>query len=227
MHGEDAMRVDALIFDLDGTLANTLDDIADSMNVVLGRFGLPTHGRDAYRVFVGEGVAKLAERAVPPDRADLVKAVISAFRERYAEHMLDQAAPYPGVPDLLDALAGRGVPLAVLSNKPDALTAHIVRAIFPRTRFSAVRGQREGVPRKPDPTVAIALARELATDPRDCGFVGDTRTDMETAVAAGMVAIGVLWGFRDRAELVEHGAKVLLERPEQLVSLVGDGAARA
>jgi len=212
------MRVDAVIFDLDGTLADTLSDIASAMNRVLSDLGLPTHLPDAYRAFIGEGVNALAERALPPDRVTLVPEAVARFKERYGTHMLDETAPYPGIVEMLDALAARSVRLAVLSNKPDEATRRMVDALF-AARFAAVAGQREGVPRKPDPTAALDIARRLAVPCERVALAGDSGVDMRTAVAAGMRAVGVLWGLRDRDELVANGAEALAQHPMDLVSL--------
>jgi phosphoglycolate phosphatase len=197
------MKIGAALFDLDGTIADTLDDIAASTNMVLAARDLPTYDRDAYRHFVGEGV------------------VAAEFKVVYAAHLVDRTAPYPGVRDLLNQLAARGVAIAVLSNKPDWATQKVVGELFADVPFSAVVGFREHVPRKPDPTSALAMAESLGVPPGRCALIGDTATDMKTAVAAGMIPVGVLWGFRDREELVEAGAKHLIERPAQFLDLLG------
>jgi phosphoglycolate phosphatase len=207
--------ISAMIFDLDGTLADTLHDIGAAMNHALAASGLPAHPIEAYRRFVGEGVERLAERAMPPDRAADRPRVLAAYRARYAEHLLDTSAPYPGVPELLDALSARGVPMAILSNKPDPATQQIVAALFARWRFAAVSGDRAGRPRKPDPTAALELAAALGRAPADCALVGDTAIDLQTARAAGMRAIGVLWGLTGRAGLA--GADDLVARPDELL----------
>lgn len=214
------MEVDTVIFDLDGTLADTLADIADAMNHVLRERDLPTHGRDAYRYFVGEGVRRLVEHAVPPDATARVDELVLAFRDRYYAHLLDETRAYRGVPELLRELAHRGVTTAVLSNKPHEATVAIARALFPHHRFAVVRGHQADAPRKPDPATALAIAQDVGTRPDRCAFVGDTAIDMETAKEAGMIPIGVLWGFRDAEELRENGARELLARPADLLKLV-------
>jgi phosphoglycolate phosphatase len=214
------MRFDAIVFDLDGTLADTLDDIAASMNWALERNAMHPHPPDAYRELVGEGVGRLVERALPLERQDLHAAVLEDLRAHYTEHMLDRTVPYPGIPELLDELERRGLPMAVLSNKPELATRWMVDRLFSRWPFAAVAGQRPGVPHKPDPEAALEIAREIDVAPARILYLGDTRTDMETAVAAGMFGVGALWGFRDRAELVAHGAAAVVEHPREVLPLI-------
>lgn len=214
------MRFDAILFDLDGTLADTLDDIAASMNWALARNDVPPHPLDAYRTLVGEGVSRLVERALPTERQHLHAAVLEDLRAHYTDHMLDRTRPYPGIPELLDALAARGLPLAVLSNKPELATRWMVDRLFARWPFTAVTGERPGVPHKPDPAAAIGIARDLSVDPARVLYLGDTSTDMETAVGAGMFGVGALWGFRDRAELEAHGASAVVAHPLEVLPLV-------
>ncbi|HUP00902.1 MAG TPA: HAD family hydrolase [Gemmatimonadota bacterium] len=216
----------AVIFDLDGTLADTLDDITDAMNHALARHALPTHPREAYGELVGEGVRRLVERALPPDREDLAGEVLEELARYYVDHMLDRTAPYPEVPELLDRLSERGIPMAVLSNKPEPATRWMIDRLFGGWTFAAIVGGADGVPLKPDPAALLAIAHTLAIEPARCVFLGDTRTDMETAVAAGMFPAGALWGFRDRAELEAHGARALLERPLDLLDLFDGATAR-
>lgn len=216
------MEIRAILFDFDGTLADTLDDIAASMNHALAAAGLPTHPRHAYRELVGEGVERLVERALPPDRLETKSAVLSELRDHYTAHMTDRTAPYPGVPGLLDGIAERGLPAAVLSNKPQAATRHLVERLFGRWTFEAVVGPAPGVPHKPDPGGALQIARRVGIEPGRWLYLGDTRTDMETATAAGMVPVGALWGFRDRAELEAHGAREVVERPSDVLDLLPD-----
>lgn len=214
------MRLDAVVFDLDGTLADTLSDIAAAMNHALARNGLPERDPDEYRSLVGEGVVRLVERAVPADRPDLVERVLADLRVYYREHMLDRTRAYPGIPELLDGLGDRGLSMAVLSNKPQEATRWMVERMFGENRFAAVQGGRDDVPLKPDPSALLAIVRELGVEPERSAYVGDTRTDMETAVAAGVLPVGVAWGFRDRRELIEHGARTILARPVELLHLV-------
>jgi len=212
----------AAIFDLDGTLADTLADIAAAMNHALAALGLPTHDLTAYRRFVGEGVEQLAARALPADRQELRPALVERYIARYADVLLDASRPYDGIPELLDALAARGVALAVLSNKPDPATQRVVAGLFPAGRFATVVGRRPDLPRKPDPHAALAVATELGIAPADFVFVGDTAIDMRTAVAAGMLPIGAAWGFRPE-ELAANGARIVASRPAEVLRAF-DGA---
>jgi phosphoglycolate phosphatase len=211
------MPLRAALFDLDGTLLDSLHDIGAAMNHALAHHGLPVHPLPAYRRFVGEGVRVLVSRAVPAGREVLHEAVLDTYRARYAECMLDTTRPFPGIPELLSRLAEEGVKLAVLSNKPHASTRRLVETLLPQVRFEAVYGERAGVPRKPDPTAALGLAAELGVGPEDCAFIGDTAVDMDTARAAGMYGVGVTWGFRHEEELQAHGARALVHTVEELL----------
>ena len=209
--------IKAVLFDLDGTLTNTLEDIADAMNRALSLTGLPTWETEAYKLLVGNGARTLAQRAVR-DREDKVEEVLDLYQRWYETHNQEKTRPYAGVPELLHGLNERGIPLCVLSNKPDRDTKNVVAHYFPDIPFAAVRGQVEGFPIKPDPAGALLLSRELGIEPRNFAYLGDTKVDMSCAVRAGMQPVGVLWGFRSREELVENGAKTLLEKPEDMLS---------
>ena len=213
---------DAVLFDLDGTLLDTLEDLAQSMNAVLVGRGFPPHERDAYKLFVGDGLEMLVRRALPAARVDdeQVRGAMEAMLERYAEHWDRTTRPYPGIPELLDELTGRNLRLAVLSNKRHDFTCRLVKYILSQWRFDPVRGARDGVPKKPDPTAALAIADELGIRPSRWIYLGDTGIDMRTAGAAGMVSVGVTWGFRDRDELARAGAQHIIDRPEQALELL-------
>ena len=208
----------AVLFDLDGTLTNTLDDIADAMNRALRLHGLPEWTVDDYRYLVGNGAKILSQRAVR-DRQELADAVLRDYQDWYGAHALDKTRPYPGIPELLAELQARGIPMAVLSNKPDADTQNVVRHFFPEIRFAVIRGQVPGVPVKPDPAGALAIAAELEKSPAQICYVGDTAVDMTCANRAGMLPVGALWGFRDEEELLGAGALRLIRTPGELLSL--------
>lgn len=210
------MHLRAALFDLDGTLLDSLRDIGEAMNHALSLHGLPVHPLSDYRRFVGEGVRVLVSRALPTGREDAHEAVLASYKSFYAEHLLKHTRPYPGVLEVLSRLAGEGVKLAVLSNKPDAATRQLVSALLPDVPFSVVYGERAGVPRKPDPTAALGIATELGVEPGDCAFIGDTAVDMDTARAAGMYGVGVTWGFRSE-ELQAHGARALAHTADELL----------
>lgn len=214
----------ACIFDLDGTLADSLQDLADATNHVLHTQHYPTHETEKYRYFVGNGIPKLIERALPEDARtpEILTHTRELFDAYYTVHRLDHTVPYAGIPALLDSLRERGVRLAVLSNKPDAAAKAIVSKLLGE-RFDVVFGSRSGIPRKPDPAAALETAALMSVQPRQCLFIGDSGVDMQTASAAGMTAAGALWGFRDRTELLENGAQKLLAKPDDLLEFFDPG----
>lgn len=206
------------IFDLDGTLLDTLGDLADSANEMLAAMGLPVHPTDAYRHFVGDGVHTLIERIVPADTPEEQRAAcLERYREAYSRRWNATTRPYAGIPELLDGLVQRGLHLAVLSNKPDHFTRQCVNEFLPAYSWSMILGMRDGFPRKPDPAGVHEILRELRLAPEECLYLGDTNTDMQTAVSAGVFPVGVLWGFRDREELRQNGAEFVIEHPRQLL----------
>jgi len=213
------MPFQAIVFDLDGTLTNTLDDIAFAMNRSLRLHGLPEFPVEAYKYLVGDGAVMLARRACR-ERTEMADSVLREYQAYYKDHTSDRTAPYPGIEAMLEALSARGVRLAVFSNKPHADVQTVVKHYFPTVPFEVVRGQIEGVPVKPDPAGALAVAREMGLTPADFLYLGDTGTDMACAVNAGMHPVGVLWGFREEEELRESGAKAILQQPMDLLGLV-------
>lgn len=216
------MKHDAFIFDLDGTLLDTLDDIADAANAVLSVRGLPTHATRTYAAFIGDGVRMLIVRALPDKKRtdDLIDELESAYRKAYARNWNVKTKPYDGIPALLDEIVRRGGRLSVLSNKPDDFTQQCVEAFLSKWEFVAVLGGRDDIPRKPDPTGAKHIMAEMNATPDRVLLVGDSGVDMATAVAAGAVGVGALWGFRDRDELVAAGAKVLVGHPQDVLELI-------
>jgi phosphoglycolate phosphatase len=222
------MTVRLVLFDLDGTLVDSLQDLADSMNAVLAARGFPVHPVEPYRRFVGDGVTNLVRRALPAGSGDeeTVAACVAEMREQYGLRLIGATRPYPGIPELLAELGARRLKTAVLSNKPDRATRTLVAMLFPDYAFDAVRGALPEVPLKPDPTSAIELCAGLGVGPRETLYVGDTDTDMATGRAAGMVTVGVAWGFRDVNELRDAGAWRVVRSPLDLIELldVGDGS---
>ena len=193
----------AAIFDLDGTLLDTLGDLADSVNAAMAMHGYPAHADEVVRSFIGNGAANLIRRAMPQqDREDagLHAACLASFHQVYGENYANRTYAYDGVPELLADLQERDIPLGILSNKPHEFTRLCAKAYFDK-QFSVVIGQRDSVPKKPDPTGAIEVARELGVDVGKCVYVGDSGVDIQTAKAAGMISVGVSWGFRPVAEL--------------------------
>jgi phosphoglycolate phosphatase len=214
------MQFDAIIFDLDGTLLDTLEDIADAMNQALEAGGFPKHPLESYRHFVGDGVRMLATRTLPEGSRDddTITRFTAQMREAYARNWDNKTAPYPGIPELLDALVERGITMAVLSNKPDDFTKLCVEKLLPGWQFAAVLGHREGLALKPDPAGAVEVAARLTVPRERILYVGDSGMDMQTAVRAGMVPLGVLWGFRSRDELLAAGAVSLAGTPSHVLS---------
>lgn len=211
-----------VIFDLDGTLLNTLDDLADAGNRVCARRGWPRHTPDQFRYLVGNGIPKLIERLTPPDARDAATLAnaLADFEADYGAHLHDKTAPYPGIPALLARLKAAGVQLAVLSNKADALAKVVVGEYFDPALFAAVRGQRAGIPVKPAPEATRALLETLGADPAATLYVGDSNVDIQTARNAGLDSCGVLWGFRTREELVGEGATHLAADAGELERVV-------
>lgn len=214
------MNFKGVIFDLDGTLLDTLEDLADSMNCVLERNRLPVHELAAYKYFVGDGVEMLVRRALPFEVADQgeFQRFVRAMRNEYGCRWAEKTRPYPGVADMLAAFAAAGFEMAVLSNKPDDATRQIIQRFLPQAPFRLVIGATPEKPKKPDPRVALEIAHRLRLPPERFLFMGDTSIDMATAVSAGMFPVGVLWGFRTGEELIAAGAKRLLERPADALS---------
>ncbi len=219
------MKWQAVIFDLDGTLLDTLEDLADSGNHVLTRYGFPTHPIDAYRYFIGDGVDMLIRRILPADQRNeqTISKVTETYRREYGRRWNVKTKPYDGIGELLDALKSAKIKTAVLSNKPHELTEKCVGELLSQWTFDVAMGQRGGIARKPDPAGALSIAEQWELAPSEIIYVGDTATDMQTAVAAGMYPCGVLWGFRAAAELQTSGAKVLIEQPMELLGVL-DGA---
>lgn len=215
------MKFKAAIFDLDGTLINSLEDIADSLNGVLAKNGFPPHNLEQYRYLVGYGVKQLVEHGIPAGHRqnETVEKCLAEYREAYRHNWNVKTKPYDGITKMLEALAGSSVKMAVLSNKADDMTKVCVQQFLPDGQFEIVMGQRDGVPRKPDPTSALMIAEQLSVSPDEIAYFGDTSVDMQTATASGMYAVGVLWGFRSRQELEENGAKFLCEMPSQILSV--------
>lgn len=216
------MTYRAVLFDLDGTLLDTIDDLADSMNAALAGLGCAGHNVAAYKYFVGDGVVNLALRALPEDRRDdaTVNACVTAMRAEYGRRWANKTRPYPGIPELLDGLVSRGIRMAILSNKPDDFTKMTVGRLLSRWRFDAVAGAHPNGPKKPDPSAALEIVLQVKVPAEEFLYLGDTNTDMQTAIASGMFPVGALWGFRTADELMAHGAQVLIADPRELLGLL-------
>ena len=207
------------IFDLDGTLLDTLGDLAASVNYALRTHGMPEHSIEDVRRFVGNGVRKLIERSVPSGTENPnFEATFATFREYYMQHSLDTTRPYDGIPETLAALKAKGCRLAVVSNKMMAATQELCRHFFPDTIEVAIgENEAEGIRKKPAPDIVYASLRELGVDKHSAVYVGDSDVDIETARNAGLPCISVLWGFRDRDFLIQHGAKTFISAPQELL----------
>jgi phosphoglycolate phosphatase len=212
-------RFHAIIFDLDGTLLDTLADIAFSANAVLEELGLPGHGEGDYRQFVGEGVARLFEKALPAERRsrETIERCVEGFGMTYGANWNVRTRPYEGIPELLDALTAKKTPMAVLSNKPQEFTVRCVEHYFSAWKFTAVFGQRDGVPRKPDPAGALEIVERLRLPREQVAYLGDSSIDMQTAQNAGLFGIGASWGFRSVEELRAARASDIVAKPQELL----------
>ena len=216
------MKHQAVLFDLDGTLLNTLQDVAHAVNHGLADLGFPQHRTATYRGLIGEGRDVLALRALPQNHRDnhTVQKLFSRINDEYAICWANNTRPYPGIPELLDALTANNIKMVVLSNKADDLTKMCVTKLLSRWRFALIAGSRPSVPNKPDPTAALQIAKQLDIDPSQFLYVGDSGIDMNTANSAGMYPVGALWGFRSAKELLAAGAKTLIAYPEELLHFV-------
>lgn len=216
------MNFKAVIFDLDGTLLDTLEDIALSMNSVLTRAGFSSHPVTAYRGFVGEGITNLARRVLPEEHRNETTAghMVAEMLIEYGKHWVDHTLPYPGITDLLDALTGKEIRMAVLSNKMERFTKEMIATLLSSWTFAEVIGASTSLPPKPDPSGALLIARTLGVREEEFLYLGDSNIDMKTAVQAGMFPVGALWGFQSADELRDAGARVLIQEPGDLLKLI-------
>lgn len=215
------MTIKTAIFDLDGTLLDTLQDLADAGNRVLADFKYPQHPVDAYKIFVGDGLRVLMERITPDSvTSSEIDQCCESFQAIYTENWDKNSKPYDGIEEMLVQLRDRNIRCSVLSNKPHAFTSIYVDRFFPNSEFEVVFGQREGVNKKPDPAGAIEIAEKMGVHPSECIYIGDTAVDMQTGKAAGMFTIGVLWGFRDLEELQANNADLIVTSPMEIVEYV-------
>ena len=213
-----------VVFDLDGTLLDTIEDLGDSVNEVLSARGYPEHTYDKYRLFIGDGMKKLILRALPSKAKEdpvLVSDVLAEYQAAYERNWRKKSCPYAGITNCLRELQTTGTRSAILSNKPHRFTEMCVSHLLSEFNFDKVYGEREGVPRKPDPAGALAICRELDILPQETMFVGDTSVDVLTGVRAGMMSVGVLWGFRGEEELRDSGAEHIISHPNKLLGLMG------
>ena len=215
----------AAIFDMDGTLTDTLDDLHISVNEMLAHFGYPTRTLDEVRCFVGNGARKLMIRALPADKNSdaQVDAALSFYNECYARHCTDKVKPYAGIMDLLAAVTDKKIPLGICTNKQHFAAVKIADKILAPVKFAQVSGDEPNQPRKPDPTRPLAVMKSCGVEPEDVAYFGDTAVDMETARNANFLAVGVTWGFRPRSELESSGAQITVDSPAEILERVNFG----
>ena len=211
-----------VIFDLDGTLLNTIADLAASTNQALRHFGYPEHSTEAYRFFVGNGINKLFERALPESEhtEENVLRIRSKFIPYYNEHNADLSTPYPDIPEVLHILQEHGLMLAVASNKYQLATEKLIAHYFPTIRFVKVLGQREGIPVKPDPTIVNDILKIAHVSKEEVLYVGDSGVDMQTALNTEVDAVGVTWGFRTREELEAYSPFAVVDTPAEIIEVI-------
>ena len=209
-----------VIFDLDGTLLDTIADLATATNHALAQLGYPTHDMETIRTFVGNGVNKLLERALPDEEKteENVMRMRTHFVPYYDAHNADLSRPYPGIVSLLKELQAKGLMIAVASNKYQEATVKLVKHYFPTIDFVEILGQREGINVKPDPTIVFDILKKANVSPEETLYVGDSGVDMQTAINAGVDAVGVTWGFRPRAELENFRPMGLIDKAEELTT---------
>ena len=218
--GSNILKFKGVIFDLDGTLANTLSDLANAVNYGLLKLGVEIPKLEEYKMFVGDGTDKMIERALKQNATlENIAFVKKYYLEHYNEHFVDTTYAYNGMPELVEKLIKNGVTVAVVTNKVDSMAATVVEKLYGKC-FNLVWGQRDGVPAKPDPTLTLMALKELNLKPNECAFVGDSSNDVLTGVNAGLYPVGVLWGFRSKEELLSNGAKALASTAEELKNIL-------
>lgn len=219
---------DLIIFDLDGTLLDTIDDLAVSTNHALRQYGYPEHELKQYCFFVGNGITKLIERALPEEarKESTILELRKVFVEYYQQHKTDLTHPYLGIPELLHDFKSAGIRLAVASNKYNQGTQELIRHYFGRDLFSVVLGQRDNIPVKPDPAIVNDILQQTGIAKANTLYVGDSGVDMQTANNSGLTSIGVTWGFRPRQELESNGAHYIADKPEQIKEAISWEAKR-
>lgn len=211
-----------VIFDLDGTLLNTIEDLGEAANYALEKTGYPTHSIASYPYFVGNGVSKLLQRVLPEDARteENVNELRKYFMEYYEVHNTDNTKPYPGIIELLEQLQDDGIKLAVASNKYDSAVKKLITHYFPQIKWAAIEGQKEGVPVKPDPSIVFEILSKCPTKKSDVLYIGDSGVDMETARRACVTSCGVTWGFRPISELMAYHAENIANQPNEIYALV-------
>lgn len=216
------MDFKGVIFDLDGTLVDSLEDLADSMNIVLQKRNFPTYDLQTYKHFIGDGIRNLVRRSVPEANRDdtLIDRCYDSMLEAYSNNCVNKTKPFNGIIELLDELVFRKMKLAVFSNKADEFAKKIVLTVLPNWHFEAIVGLNAEEHKKPDPSGALQISKETGVNPENMIYVGDSGIDMQAANNAGMCAVGALWGFRTKEELKSNGAKYLLNHPLDMIKIL-------
>ena len=212
----------AAIFDMDGTLVDTLEDLADSVNEMLAIYNFPLRSLEEVRQFVGNGARKLLERALPTEKSadkNFVDTALETYNQCYSRHLLNKSKPYAGIMELLTELQKKNIPLGICTNKQNFAAQIIAEKILSPIKFEKVFGDEKNFPRKPNPTRALEIAKSFGVEPAEVAYFGDTAVDMQTANNAGFLAIGVSWGFRPQ-ELQESGAKVIIDTPQEILKII-------
>ena len=219
------MNFKGVIFDLDGTLVDSIEDIADAMNEMLRCNGYATHDVSVYKLFVGSGIRNLVYRALPAyaRKEDIVNRCFTEMMALYRNNFVDKSELYPGIAEMLDRFVQRGIKMSILSNKADEFVSKVVDVLLPNWNFESVMGLTSEDDKKPNPKYALQMAQQMGFKPSEMVFMGDSSVDMKTAVNAGMIPVGVLWGFRSKDELVENGAKYILEKPSDFFKVLEKG----
>jgi len=215
-------KYQGIIFDLDGTLLDTIEDLSDSLNYALSSFGYPGHSCSTYKKMIGEGVHNLIECSLPKGNYDstVFANVLKLFLKTYKENYMKKTKPYDGICEMLSSLSKMGIKIGVNSNKRADYTNSLVEKYFADIPFIEVFGEREGIPKKPDPVAALEIAGLMELPPERVLYVGDSKTDIQTGFNAGMDTVGVLWGFRDFEELTTEGAAYIIEKPNEILTKI-------
>ncbi len=220
----------AAIFDMDGTLVNSIADIADGVNEMLEHYNFPNHTLDEIRLMVGNGARKLIERAIPADNAadkNFLQEALDYYNGCYAKRLTVKTRPYPGIPEMLKILKDKKISLAVCTNKQKFAADEMIYTLFPDIDFKKIVGDEPGKPKKPDPTRALEIAKKIGIKPKEVAYFGDTAVDMETAHNAGFLSIGVTWGFRPESELRESGAEIIIHKPLEIFDSINFDAGQS
>lgn len=216
------MTFKAVLFDLDGTLLDTIDDISHLINGIFRKYGFPSHDRESYKRFIGEGIFIAIKRALAKEEAEeeIILKIAGEIAIEFPKLGIVKTKPYKGILELVDELKKRNIRMSIFSNRPDKSTQLLVKHFFKNSTFEIITGATPELPLKPDPFVAIKIAKQMNIPVNKFCYLGDSDVDMQTAIAANMHPVGVLWGFRPKEELLKNGAKTLLAKPKDLLKII-------